>query len=325
MNQICRALGAAHGKGIIHRDMKPENIYLVERDGRADFVKILDFGIAKMSALDEARRAAHPHRHDLRHARVHVARAGARAIDPTTASTSTPSGCILYEMLTGDVPFRAETFMGVLTKHMFEAPEPMEVRAPGTHIQADVEAIVMRALAKSRDERFQTMRELAMAFAACDGGTAEASWGQEGSGQYQAPAVASASKPARSIEAPAPSRRAARGPLLIAGGLLCAGAAFVALNGIPGSKPPPTIAPTIAPAQPRPAPMPPPVEAPPPVVTHQITIKTTAPGAGAEVRRGDEILGAVPGRFTLVHSNDPETLVVVRKGYKNATVVVRPD
>src|ERR1700730_11861686 len=71
------------------------------------------------------------------------------------------AGCILYEMLTGDVPFHAENFMGVLTKHMFESPEPPSVRNPAANISPEVEGVCLKALAKDRDQRYQTMKELA--------------------------------------------------------------------------------------------------------------------------------------------------------------------
>ena len=113
------------------------------------------------------------------------------------------AGCILYQMLTGDVPFHAETFMGVLTKHMFEQPEPPSQRNPHANVPPDVEAVCLKALAKDRDQRFQTMKELALALEACAGGDLSQAWGNEA----RAP-LASASR--RSSSARPARRRAAR-------------------------------------------------------------------------------------------------------------------
>jgi tRNA A-37 threonylcarbamoyl transferase component Bud32 len=179
--QICRALGAAHAKGIIHRDMKPENVFLIEREGRTDFVKILDFGIAKMSSLDSEAGGS-------RLTRTGMIFGTPEYMSPEQARGDRPDhrvdvyavGCILYEMLTGDVPFHADTFMGVLTRHMFDAPEPMTQRSPSIALPSGAEEVVMRALAKDREQRFQTMKEFSLALAACGGGmnVAEA-WGDE--------------------------------------------------------------------------------------------------------------------------------------------------
>ena len=130
---------------------------------------MLDFGIAKMSALDEG---------GSRLTRTGMIFGTPEYMSPEQARGDKPdhrvdiyaAGCILYEMLTGDVPFHAETFMGVLTKHMFEEPMPPSQRAPTRSIPPDVEAVCLKALAKDRDQRFQTMKEMALALEACVGG-----------------------------------------------------------------------------------------------------------------------------------------------------------
>ena len=168
MIQCCRALGAAHDKHIVHRDMKPENIFLVERPSQEDFVKIVDFGIAKMSDIEtpgepgrkltktgmifgtpEYMSPEQAHGHELDH-RVDIY----------------ALGVILYEMVTGRVPFMGDSFMGVLTKHMFDPPTPIEDVSADVICPPELDAVIFRALAKDRDQRFQTMREFELALEA---------------------------------------------------------------------------------------------------------------------------------------------------------------
>ncbi len=169
ITQICRAVGAAHGKQIIHRDLKPENIFLITKEGKTDFVKVLDFGIAKMSNIEEDKG---------RLTRTGMLFGTPEYMSPEQARGESPDhrvdiyavGCLLYEMLTGTVPFTADSFMAVLTKHMLEPVEPPSRRSKA-RIPADIEAVCLRALTKDRDQRFQTLQELALAL---EGDTARA-------------------------------------------------------------------------------------------------------------------------------------------------------
>ena len=161
VSQICKALWAAHSKQIVHRDLKPENIYLINKDGHQDFVKILDFGIAKMNNVDDG---------GGRLTRAGMIFGTPEYMSPEQARGEVPDhrvdiyalGCIIYEMLTGRVPFQAESFMGTLTKHMFEIPEPPSRRARFP-VPPDLEAICLKAMEKDRDRRFQSMQELGQA------------------------------------------------------------------------------------------------------------------------------------------------------------------
>lgn len=172
--QICRALGAAHAKSIVHRDMKPENIFLIEREGRPEFVKVLDFGIAKVSGAKDG---------EHRLTRTGMIFGTPEYMSPEQAQGHSPDhrvdiyalGVIMYELLTGQVPFKADTFMGILTKHLFEQPMPPSRCVPSLQIPADVEAIVLKALAKDRNDRFQSMSEMGAAIAQASGRIAHAS------------------------------------------------------------------------------------------------------------------------------------------------------
>ena len=166
--QICRALRAAHDKGIVHRDMKPENIFLVQREGQPHFVKILDFGIAKVMGLD-------PNGPRLTRTGMifgtpeYMAPEQAEGKDTDHRADIYAVGCIMYHLITGQTPFVAESFMTMLTKHLMEDPVPPSVRRPDLVISPEMDALVLKALEKDRDKRWQSMADLLEAVSVCPG------------------------------------------------------------------------------------------------------------------------------------------------------------
>ncbi len=144
--QICRALSAAHAVGIIHRDLKPENIFLTVREGAADFVKVLDFGIAKSSEAEEARgkRLTHPGMAMGTPEYMSPEQAAGRPADERCDVYAV--GAILYEMITGTPPYEGDNFMEILTKKATVNPTPpSSVRAD---LPPVVEALVQSAMAR---------------------------------------------------------------------------------------------------------------------------------------------------------------------------------
>jgi len=162
--QICRALAAAHGKGIVHRDMKPENCFRIERHGNSDFIKVLDFGIAKVTSGDpEGTGPRLTSTGMIFGTPTYMSPEQAQGQSVDLRSDIYALGVILYELLTGKVPFSADNFMGILTKHMFDEPMAPSEAAPHADISPEVEAIVLKALQKDRAYRFQSMEELSSA------------------------------------------------------------------------------------------------------------------------------------------------------------------
>jgi serine/threonine-protein kinase len=175
--QICKALAAAHGKGVVHRDLKPENVFLhLTADGE-ELVKIVDFGIAQLRSTEDVAKSE-PQRRRL--TRTGMIFGTPEYMSPEQAAGKHvdlrvdvyAAGVILYEMLTGAVPFTGDSFFGVLNAHLTQPLTPLHSINPDVSVSAELEAVVTKALAKDPDQRFQSMRELGSALLATPEGGA---------------------------------------------------------------------------------------------------------------------------------------------------------
>ncbi len=156
-NQICGSLQDAHNNSIVHRDLKPENVMLCERAGETDVVKVLDFGIAKiMEDESQDQRKALTKTGMVFGTPQYMSPEQIRGEKVDHRTDIYSLGVMMYQMLTGALPFNAETPMGLLTKHLLETPAPLEPQG----VPAKVAAVVMAALEKEASARPQSMREL---------------------------------------------------------------------------------------------------------------------------------------------------------------------
>jgi serine/threonine-protein kinase len=162
--QAASALGAAHAKGIFHRDVKPENIYLVRR-GDADFVKVVDFGISK--AVKPGGEEGPEGQYRLTHTGLllgtplYMSPEQARGEEDLDYRVDIWAlGVMLYECLTGEVPFRANNYLQIISQVLTHEPTPPSRLRPELGIPDAVEAVVMRAMEKDRTRRYQTIAEL---------------------------------------------------------------------------------------------------------------------------------------------------------------------
>ena len=158
--QICDAVGEAHARGIVHRDLKPENVMLVPKSGDKDFVKVLDFGLARLPA------GSGPV----------LTRAGlvfgtARYISPEGAAGQPvgPAGdvyavaTILYQMLAGRTPFEGESAVEVLARQIDAPPPPLRSHARAFYVPEPIADVIGENLAKRPEERRPDARALARA------------------------------------------------------------------------------------------------------------------------------------------------------------------
>jgi len=163
MLQICMALGEAHGQNIVHRDLKPENIMILNRPGHKDFVKVLDFGIAKI--LDpEAKEETLTQVGMVCGTPEYMSPEQARGEALDSRSDIYALGVLLFQLCTGELPFKSDTAVGLATKHILENPPMPSQKAPELGISPAMERIIMCALAKEPGKRFVDVVAMGDAF-----------------------------------------------------------------------------------------------------------------------------------------------------------------
>src|SRR5262249_7813334 len=162
--QVCGALQEAHLQGIIHRDLKPENIFLSTNSGLKDFPKVLDFGLAKVTERE------------LRPGSVMLTQEGMVFGTPEFMSPEQAQGkvldarsdiyslaIILYEVLTGKLPFDAKTPMEYIQMHVTKPPVPLDDRVAGKKFPQGLGGVIARALEKRPEDRSASAAEFAQA------------------------------------------------------------------------------------------------------------------------------------------------------------------
>ena len=178
--EVTEALAEAHSLGIVHRDLKPSNLFLAQRTDHASIVKVLDFGISKMTNFDDATQKltetraliGSPHYMSPEQLR------SARDVDGRADIWSL--GVVLYELLTASMPFDGQTAGAVFANVLETIPKP--VRSLRPDVPEQVDAVVARCLRRDPRERFQYVAELSMALAPF--GTARARAAAERAGAF---------------------------------------------------------------------------------------------------------------------------------------------
>jgi eukaryotic-like serine/threonine-protein kinase len=191
--QICGSLQEAHQNGIVHRDLKPDNVLLTQRGGQADFVKVLDFGIAKNNQTEQESRTQLTMQGMILGTPPYMSPEQFGS-DPLDARSDIYSlGLMTYEMLTGRLPFEAKTPWEWATRHLTEPPLDIQALEPGRVLPPARRDAVMRALSKNRDHRQGSVMEFLQEFTGIS--DTQVAWTVATSGPFDAVARTSSLAP----------------------------------------------------------------------------------------------------------------------------------
>jgi hypothetical protein len=315
--QLCHALQAAHDQGVIHRDMKPGNIVLVKRGNSPEHVKVLDFGIAKVLGQEGENNKG-------------LTQSGMVVGTPEYMSPEQgwgqpvdhrgdiyAVGVLMYELLTGKIPFTGQTMMEILNRHMFDVPD---VKQP--NIPEEVGAIILKAMQKDRSLRFQSMNELAAAVEAVGTGASPVTVVDEEIRTPWGPVTA------RFAAVPPPQAQPRSWMWLsVLSAVIAVGAlVFAMLPDPPDPIPQPAVvqAPVVAPPEPEVEPKP--VVLPAEVAKVNFTITTADVAAQILDARDEGIYGMTndPAGVMVQKSDAPIELILRAKGYEDHRFSIIP-
>ena len=165
LRQVCGSLAEAHGSGMVHRDVKPANIFVTCRGGMHDFVKVLDFGLVKSLDSQDAANVTNPNA--LMGTPLFLSPEAAHRPDSVSARADVYAvGAVGYFLLTGSPVFMGETVIEICMKHLRETPEPPSVRS-GKPVSPALESLLLRCLAKAPADRPADAAELLRELEAC--------------------------------------------------------------------------------------------------------------------------------------------------------------
>jgi serine/threonine protein kinase len=299
--QVSNALAAVHQAGIVHRDLKSENVFLVKRGDNPDFVKLLDFGVAKL--------IRHTDEEDIHKTIEGTILGTAEYMSPEQASGKPVDfrtdiyslGVILYEMLTGRRPITGKSFSEIIYNQLTVTPlRPSQIKDLSLNMPVHMEELIMQCLEKDPELRPQSMEEMEARLR---------NIGREGSVQCE---TASREFPAVQKS----SRKALWAVVVVLVAGLGAGAFFLfpwdqAHSEVkPQDQPPP-----VADVKDPPVPEPPPTRQP---ETVQVLFESTPQGAQIFTKEGDGPLGTTPATLTLSRADEVRIFELRLKGYKPA-------
>lgn len=159
IGQASGSLQEAHDKAIVHRDLKPANIFLTKRAGEDDYVKVLDFGIAKRAERPDSKEQKLTQQGTVLGTPPYMSPEQFRGQELDNRSDIYSLAVVTYEMLTGRLPFDADTPWAWATQHLTQQPFPFEITAVGANVPPKMRAAILRGLEKDRNKRQTSVKQ----------------------------------------------------------------------------------------------------------------------------------------------------------------------